>query len=87
MVTLANAGAVIVLALIAPTIQAFFLWQAFVGLANLAVVRWAAWRALRVAGDGSRPRFDMTGLRRIWRFSAGMAATAVLGAVFLQVIR
>ena len=84
MVTLANAGAVIVLALIAPTIQAFFLWQAFVGLANLVVVRWAAWRALRVAGDNDRPRFDMTGLRRIWRFSAGMAATAVLGAVFLQ---
>jgi O-antigen/teichoic acid export membrane protein len=81
MVTLANAGAVAVLAFVSPTIQAFFICQAVVGVANVAAVRAAAWHAL--AGK-ERPRFDRAGLGRIWRFSAGMGLTALLGAVFLQ---
>ena len=84
MITLANVGAVVVLVWVAPTIQAFFIWQALIGLVNLAVSRAAAWRALKGLAGSGRPRFDVTGLRQIWRFSTGMAVTAVLGAIFLQ---
>jgi O-antigen/teichoic acid export membrane protein len=84
MVTIANVGAVVVLALLSPTIQAFFVWHAGVGLANVVVVRFAAWRAVQAVGHERTPRFDTAGLRRIWRFTAGMGLTAVLGTIFMQ---
>ncbi len=84
MVILANVGGVLVLAFVDRTLQAFFVWQAVIGALNLGIVRVAAWRALRGPVGQRRPRFDPSGLRRIWRFSAGMGATAVLGAIFLQ---
>ena len=39
MVSLGNVGAVVVLAFISPTIQAFFLWQAGVGLLYTVLMR------------------------------------------------
>lgn len=83
MVTAANLGVVGILAVVSPTIEAFFIWQALIATINILVVRAAAWRALR-AQDERRPRFDMGGVQRIWRFSAGIAVTAILGAVFIQ---
>jgi O-antigen/teichoic acid export membrane protein len=84
MVTFANVGAIAVLALVSPTVGAFFLWQALAALLTVVVVRAAAWRALRDSGDTRKPHFDRAGVRRIWRFSAGMAVIAVLGTIFLQ---
>ncbi len=84
MVTLGNVGAVVILAFVSPTLQAFFLWQAVVGLAHVVVAQIAAWHALGGHGGQRRSRFDTAGLKRIWRFSAGMGLTAVLGAVFMQ---
>jgi len=81
MVTLGNFGAVAVLALVSPTIQAFFLWQAGVGLLHAATVRWAAWRAV---GRSEGVRFDVDELRRIWRFSAGMSGIALSSLMFTQ---
>lgn len=84
MVTIGNVGAIAILAFVSPTIQAFFVWQALIGLLNVAVVRTAAWRAVHIDGGERPPRFDAAGLQRIWRFSAGMGVTAVLGTIFLQ---
>lgn len=84
MVTFGSGGAIAILAFVSPTIQAFFVWQALIGLLNVAVVRAAAWRAVRIDGGERPPRFDAAGLLRIWRFSAGMGVTAVLGTIFLQ---
>ncbi len=83
MVTVANIGVVGILALVSPTIQAFFMWQALVAMINLLVIRAAAWSVVGQRGDRS-PRFDLSAVQRIWRFSAGLAVTAVLGAVFIQ---
>jgi len=82
-VTFASVGALIVLAFVSPTVQAFFLWQALAGLVHVVALRAAAWRVLRSRGDRA-PRFDRSAFQRIWRFSAGMGLTAILGAVFLQ---
>lgn len=81
MITLTTLGAVAVLALVSPTIEAFFLWQACCGLVYAAAMRWAAWRAI---GRSKDVQFDVNQLKRIWRFSAGMSAIALSGLVFTQ---
>jgi O-antigen/teichoic acid export membrane protein len=81
MVTIGSLGAVGVLAFVSPTIQAFFIWQAGVGLVYAATMRWAAWRVL---GAPERTRFDVDGLKRIWGFSVGMSGIALSAIVFTQ---
>lgn len=81
MVTIGNLGALTVLAYVAPTIEAFFIWQAAVGLFYAIGMRAAAWR---VIGRLPRIRFDGKELRAVWRFSAGMSGIALSAAVFTQ---
>lgn len=83
MITVANVGVVGILAWVSPTIEAFFTWQALVAMINLFVIRAAAWSVVGERGD-RKPQFDLGAVQRIWRFSAGLAATAVLGAIFVQ---
>lgn len=80
-VTVANLGAVAVLAFVSPTIQAFFTWHAAVGALYALVARMAAWK---VVGRGHGSGFDTGALKRIWRFSAGMSGVAVSGLILMQ---
>ena len=81
MVTLGSLGAVAVLAFLSPTIEAFFIWQAGVGIVYAATLRWAAWR---VIGRLKGIRFDVDALKSIWRFSAGMGGVAIMGTIVMQ---
>ena len=81
MTTLGSLGAVLVLAFVSPTIEAFFIWQAGVGLVYAVIMRWAAWR---VIGRLKDIRFDIGMLKQIWRFSAGMSGVAVSGIILMQ---
>ena len=81
MVTLGSLGAVAVLAFISPTIEAFFIWQACVGLLFAVTMRYAAWR---VVGRMPGVRFDLDCLKKIWRFTAGVGAIGVTSLVFTQ---
>ena len=81
MTTLGSLGAVVVLARVSPTIEAFFAWQACVGIAYALTVRHLAWRVL---GVKERLRFDLAELRRIWAFTAGMSGVAISGMLLLQ---
>jgi len=81
MVALGSLGAVCVLAFVSPTIEAFFLWQAAVGLIYAIVMRYAAWRAVKREG---RIAFNLGSLRSIWRFSANMMALTIAGLIFSQ---
>jgi len=81
MVTLGNGGAVMILALVSPTVQAFFLWQAAIGLLYAFAMRYAAWVAI---GGTIRSSFDLDQIKRVWRFSAGMSGVAVSGIVLMQ---
>lgn len=80
MVTIGSLGAVAVLAFVSPTIEAFFTWQACVGVLYAATMRWAAWR---VIGRGEE-RFMREELKRIWRFSAVVGGTTVAGLILTQ---
>lgn len=81
MSTLSNIGAVLILAFVSTTIEAFFLWQATVGILYALCMRFTAWRIL-----GSRPfsGFSAKRLAPVWKFSAGMTGIALTSAVFTQ---
>ena len=81
MVTAASVGAVAVLRFVSPTIEAFFIWQALVGLAYALAMRLAAWR---VIGPASTRQFDSGALKTVWRFTAGMSGIAVTGTILTQ---
>ena len=79
--TVINIGAVLILWLVQPTITAFFIWQAACTLIHVAVVSRIAWREV---GGRTGTRFDRDGLKRIWRFSAGLSVAAIIGIIFTQ---
>ena len=81
MVTIGSLGAVLVLAFVSPTIEAFFIWQASVGLVYALAIRTAAWRIIEKT---RKNRFDIDELKRIWRFTASMSLISLMGVVFTQ---
>ena len=82
-VTFGSLGSVAILAFVSPTIEAFFTWQACVGLLYALSIRWLAWRIMR-HGQAIPSRFNIGELKRIWRFSAGMSGIAFSGVVLMQ---
>lgn len=81
MVTIGSLGAVAVLALVSPTIEAFFFWQAGIGLVYAITMRSAAWR---IIGKIEQNSFDIGKLRSVWRFTAGMSVIGLTSLVFTQ---
>jgi O-antigen/teichoic acid export membrane protein len=81
MTSLASIGAICILAFMSPTIEAFFLWQALVGLANSVCLQRLSWSAL---GGRHAEVFDADELRRVWRYSLGMGGIAVTALLFTQ---
>lgn len=76
-------GAIAVLAYVAPTIQAFFIFQGGVIGVETAVLAWRTHRLLPIAPHP--PRFSAQALKGIWRFAAGMMTLAVLNTLLTQV--
>lgn len=82
MVTLSSGGAVLVLASISATIEAFFYWQAMIGVVYALMIKRVAWMVL---GSAAAPSFQANTLKRIWRYSAGMMLVTAFGLVFSQI--
>jgi len=81
MATISSIGAVAVLAFVSPTIEAFFIWQACIGLVYVITIRSAAWK---VIGKAKQISFDIEKLKSVWRFTAGMSGVAILSVVLMQ---
>lgn len=80
-VTIGSVGAIAVLAFVSPTIEAFFIWQACVGIVYAITIRAAAWRII----DSSKAnRFDAGDIRRVLRFSLGVGAISFSGLMLTQ---
>lgn len=80
--TLRSLGAILVLWLVSPTLQAFLIWQGIsYGLqtSGTAVMLWR-----RLPASPYRARFRLRSVRDIWRFAAGMSATTIVTVVLLQ---
>jgi O-antigen/teichoic acid export membrane protein len=82
MATVRWPGALAILAFAAPTVTAFFAWQAAVSLITPAIVAAVAYRSLP-RGEG-RTRFGWGELARVRRFVGGLAAATMLGVAFAQ---
>jgi O-antigen/teichoic acid export membrane protein len=80
--TLRWGGAALVLALVSPNIEAFFIWQALASALQTLAARTMLWSSL--PAQGSSVRFDTSVLLRIWRFAAGMTGISVLSIVLTQ---
>ena len=80
--TLSSLGAVAVLAFVSPTIEAFFIWHACLGIAYAIVMRLLTWRLMGSKNEHRRFAFD--NLKRIWRFSAGISGVAITGVILIQ---
>jgi O-antigen/teichoic acid export membrane protein len=80
--TLRGVGAVAVLWLISPTIQAFFLWQIVISVIHVFLLVTIFWRKL--PKSESRPVFQKQLLHGIWRFAAGMGAITIMSIILTQ---
>jgi O-antigen/teichoic acid export membrane protein len=82
MSTLRGAGAVLILWLISPTIQAFFLWQIVISTINSFLLARFLWRRLPLGAK--RAVFQKQLLKGIWRFAAGMSGISILAVILTQ---
>jgi len=80
--TLRGFGAVFVLWLISPTIQAFFFWQIIISILHTSMTAFFLWNNL--PGAGHRSHFQKDMLLGIWRFAAGMTGISVTAVILTQ---
>ena len=81
MVTIGAVGAISILAFLSPTIEAFFIWQACVGIVYAITMRSATWR---IIGKIPHLKFDIEKLKSVWRFTAGMSGIGLTALAFTQ---
>jgi len=82
MVTMSGIGAVLILWLISPTVQAFFIWQLVISVFRTLAVMVFLWRSLPSTGNPARVQLKL--FRRIWKFAAGMTGTSIAGTILRQ---
>ena len=80
--TIRGFGAVLILSLVSPTLEAYFLWQLAVSAMHLGLATFFLWRCLPSAPRAPRFRRDL--LLNIWRFAAGMTGITVLVTILTQ---
>ena len=80
--TLRGVGAILILWLISPTIQAFFLWQIVVSAINLFLLMFFLWSSLPISQK--RAVFQKQLLKGIWKFAVGMSANSILSVILIQ---
>jgi O-antigen/teichoic acid export membrane protein len=80
--TLRLGGAVVVLAVVSPTITAFFAWQAIASAAHAALLMIAFWRVVPPGARRPRPRWERLG--PVWRFAAGLTGIMLVSTFVTQ---
>jgi O-antigen/teichoic acid export membrane protein len=80
--TLNNVGAVLILWLVSPTIQAFLVWQVAINALLVAVLAILLWR--RLPRSNRSARLDLVVARKVQRFAAGMTGIAVVSLILTQ---
>ena len=83
--TLRGIGAILVLWLISPTIQAFFIWQLAVSLLQTITTRVILKMCLPHTEHGGH--FHLSLLKKLWRFAAGMTLITMLAILLTQLDR
>jgi len=81
--TLRHGGAVVILAWLSPTIEAFFFWQAVVSFLTIAILASGVHRAL--PKPPSRPKFTLNAIADVWKFASGVMAVTILAILLTQI--
>lgn len=81
--TLRGGGAVLLLWLVSPTIQAFFVWQIAVSSLNTIILYKFLWRSIPATDKSAI--FQKQLLIGIWRFAAGMGGISILALILTQI--
>lgn len=82
MSTLRGAGAVLILWLISPTIQAFFSWQIIISIINTCLLAFFLWHKL--PRTEKKATFQKQLLASVWRFAAGISGITLLSVILMQ---
>ncbi|HYJ85604.1 MAG TPA: oligosaccharide flippase family protein [Pyrinomonadaceae bacterium] len=77
-----SVGAVLILWLVSPTLEAFFLWQVLASLLNTCLAGLCLWGSL--PHTGRRSGFQRELLQRRWRFAVGMSGIVVMSIILTQ---
>lgn len=81
--TLRAGGAILVLLLISPTIQAYFLWQFIAAILSVSFFAYFLWKKLPKSIDNAVFRVDI--LSGVWRFTVGMSGISILAVILTQI--
>lgn len=76
-------GALAILVWVAPTIQAFFLWQGAVSIVTLVILFITTYSCLQPSSRIGH--FSLASLRGVWRFAGGMMGITFLALLLTQV--
>ena len=79
---LRGAGAVLILWLVSPTIQAFFLGQIVISAINIFLLALFLWR--RLPHTDNKAVFQKQLLKGVWKFAAGMSGISILAVILSQ---
>ena len=80
--TLRGAGVILVLWLVAPTVQVFFVWQLMISIGSTGILAYILRSSLPPTGSPSR--YNTALLRDVWRFAAGMTGISLTVVVLTQ---
>lgn len=79
--TFQGVGAVLVLMFISPTIDFYLKWLLIVTVFQVVVMRYSFWNCLP---DGYRSSFELSILKKLWRFTAGMIGISFTAILLTQ---
>ena len=80
--TLRGGGAILVLWLVSPTIQAFFAWQVVMSIIGSLAFLVAIWSNLPKSGE--RAKFRKHIIYDVWKYAAAISANAIIGIILTQ---
>ena len=81
-ITIKNVGAVLILWLVQPTIQAFFIWHAVASAIHSVLLAICLW--CKLPPSGHRSMFSKQLLFENWRFTAGMTGISITTVLLTQ---
>lgn len=81
--TLKAAGVILVLKMLSPTVEGYFIWQALITLLFTLSLRGLVWNKLAV--KNFKAVFSKVQLKTIWRFAAGMTGISLITFFLTQI--
>jgi len=80
--TIRGGGAILILRLVSPTIQAFFAWQVAMSIVGSIVFLLVMWSNLPLASE--RPIFRYHIISEVWKYAAAISVNGIIGIVLSQ---